>query len=183
MDRRTFLSHTGVGIAMMIAGSTNPLVTNTPRYSDRVDVPEKNISNPYGKQELAVQFSQQSELQYDVFALTREALDYWEEYSEKFVGYPITYNLSHNHDTPDVLIRFVESIRKCGKRSTNKKITGCADLVQDVDLIITPVTARVTTGRERDETLRTLIHEIGHTLGLTHHDEPANFMSNDASFA
>lgn len=182
MNRRTLLSVAGGGIALTVAGSTNSFVTNTPRYSDYVDIPERNISNPYGKQKLTVQLSQQSESQYDAFVLTRQALDYWEEYSEKFAGYPIIYNLSRNHDTPDVLIRFVDSIEECGSDSTdNKNITGCADLVKDVDLIITPVTAHVITGRGRDETLRTLIHEIGHTLGLTHHDEPANFMSNDAS--
>ena len=181
MNRRTLLSLTGGGIGMMVTGSTKSLGTNTPRYSDRVDVPEQDRSNPYGQEELAVQLSQEAELQHDAFAVTRDALDYWEHYSVKFAGYPITYDLSYHHDSPVVRIRFVESIEECGAASADETtITGCAGVVKDVDVLMIPVTVRITTGRERNDVLRTLIHEIGHTLGLTHDDEPANFMRKDA---
>lgn len=131
-----------------------------------------DADNPYDKETLVVATEGAPS-----DAPVEPALAYWENNtSETYAGYPIEYDLSPNTDDPDIIIRWVDDIENCGEH-TEIELAGCAPLVNESTETPDTVVIRIESGYSRDHTRETIIHELGHTLGLTHDDEPQDVMA------
>jgi hypothetical protein len=129
--------------------------------------------NPF-RQETLVVAVDGSAADGDVTPLVREALSYWEANSEQYAGYPIDYRLAANASDPDLQVRFVDSVDQCG---TEEHAAGCAPVITKPGQFDPPVEVRIKTGFSDASTVQVLKHELGHTLGLDHGDEPAEVMA------
>jgi len=130
-------------------------------------------ANPYGERTLVVAIDE-TNAERNTTPLVREALEYWEQNSEEYAGYPIEYELRPNATDPDVEIVWTESVSVCSL-SYDGTYVGCAPYVTES----APETATVSieTGYLRNHTVDIVKHELGHTLGLAHGDEPAALMN------
>lgn len=153
------------GCASAIPGLESSVsATDTPGWSGDPD-------NPWQQSELVV--GVENERNRDVTPLVREALTYWEEHSESYAGYPVSYRLEPDAEDPDLVIAFVDSVQDCGRED---HIAGCAPVLTEPRQINRPVRVTVRHGFSNVSTVAVLKHELGHTLGLTHADEPREVM-------
>lgn len=153
--------------AIIISGGFFGLVSSNPSVPDE---------NPYREETLVVSMTG-SNADFNQTEVAQDSLNYWSENSAQYAGYPIDYDLNPNASDPNVEIVWVDSLDSCDEYS-DPEIAGCADLVQG-GLAPSTVTVRIETGHDRSVTEEVLKHELGHTLGLTHDDEPADIMSEN----
>lgn len=127
----------------------------------------------------AVEIVDRSKGDHDLEALTREALAFWNENAPQYAGFEVDFRLTANE--PDVEIAYVdtrEDLRGC-REHASEQVLGCAPLLRTGNRLNRPATVEVVaTDRPYGDVLITTKHELGHTLGLDHDDEPAYIMSN-----
>lgn len=115
---------------------------------------------------------------HDLEALTGEALRFWEDNTERYVGFEVEFRVVEAD--PDVEVEFLNGRReldRCREYGSDS-VLGCAPLLREGHRPDRPVTAEVVaTGRPYGEVRVTTQHELGHLLGLGHDDEPAYVMS------
>lgn len=135
---------------------------------------EVDPNNPWGERTLTVAIKDTAGSNRQYASIVRDALTYWEQNSNQYAGYPINYRLEPNAANPDIVISFVSSIKKCGVKS---RVEGCAPYIQTSSAIDRPVDVQIHTGYTDESTTQLVIHELGHTLGLDHNDEPKQIMA------
>ena len=107
--------------------------------------------------------------------LVRAAADYWTANSDRYAGYPVRLRVVDADGTADVHVRFVDRVGDCGTHDVDTTV-GCAPILTEPGQVDRPVDVRVRTGFTNDSTVAVLKHELGHTLGLSHADEPRAVM-------
>lgn len=127
----------------------------------------------------AVEIVDRSTSDHDLEALTGEALAFWNENAERYAGFEVDFRLIA--DAPDVEIVYVDTrddLTGC-REYASEQVLGCAPIIEVGDRISRPATVEVVaTERPYGDVRITTQHELGHTLGLDHDDEPAYIMSN-----
>ncbi|WP_132060954.1 zinc metalloprotease [Halorussus amylolyticus] len=176
MERRKLLTAVGTGAVGLFAGCLNAGDTGASE-DDSTDTATEEPQNPWGKDTVVVAYEQEVNARHGFSDLVSEGLEYWEQNSETYTDHTIAYQLKANEDDPDILIRLVDEIPNCGEVDHDDETVGCAPLITDR----APDTSEVeiVDGYEDEPTVETIKHELGHTLGLDHDDEPQEFMSND----
>lgn len=134
------------------------------------------VDNPYGKSTLAVGIKYETRAEHDRFDEVEEATSYWEENAEQFVGYSIEYEVRSDIDNPDVSIVFRDTISSCGS-DDGPRLIGCAPIIHEVapDTVVVLIDVDLA----YYDMVSTITHELGHTLGLDHQDEPRDIMRHE----
>ncbi|AFK19600.1 matrixin [Haloferax mediterranei ATCC 33500] len=107
-------------------------------------------------------------------SMVNEATTFWEANDARYLGSEIDYEVDADARNPDLVVRFSDDIPEC---SGQVDAVGCAPYITDERQIDRPTTAYIRTGFGDDSTVEIIEHELGHTLGLTHGDEPAELMN------
>lgn len=117
---------------------------------------------------------------HDVHAIAQEAAGYWNEHAGVYTDVDVTFVL--DHESPDIELVFLADrtgLEGCQEHAS-REILGCAPLLRPGHRPERPITVEVVAaGQPYGDVRTTAKHELGHTLGLDHDDEPAYIMSND----
>ncbi|WP_336360681.1 matrixin family metalloprotease [Haladaptatus sp. ZSTT2] len=134
--------------------------------------------NPWQEQTLTVALSIPEGDSRDYEPLVEAALAYWEVNSERYAGYPLSFDFEPNAENPDIIIEFVPHVETCGDK---REVAGCAPYITDARQVRRPETIQVLSGLSDKSTTHVLKHEFGHAMGLDHSDEPRSIMDGQAS--
>ena len=168
MRRRRLLATCGAGLVTSTAGCLGDLAEMV--SGDR---------HPFAGETLSVRIDDGSDTDHDVERNAHEALEFWEEHAEEYVGFGVDFEVVDS-DEPDVVIAYVDTPERCHNvENYSERVLGCAPLIRPGRRVRRPVTAIVVAGARPFGKIRvTTKHEIGHVLGLYHDDEPLWIMSN-----
>lgn len=159
----------GFGLGVGIAEYSN---LDSKSYDDngdsRLDVEtESVVKNPWGEENITVVVENNVKDGRNYRKLSSQAIEYWNSNMSK-LGYNGRFVLSNgNTENREVTIKVVENIDVCGIEQDN--FIGCAEFGEkqsDGE----STTVRIESGYKKDDTIETIIHELGHTLRLTHSD-------------
>ncbi|WP_410766362.1 zinc-dependent metalloprotease family protein [Haloferax sp. DFSO60] len=107
--------------------------------------------------------------------LVEAATTYWETEDSRYLGYEIDYEVQSNATNPDLIVSFGPEVPGC---SGHNEAAGCAPYITDGSQIDRPIEVYIKTGFSNDSTTEIVAHELGHTLGLAHGDEPTRLMNS-----
>lgn len=164
--------------ASTLTAEPTPTASSTPTQTvRRTPTPEPiDPDNPYGSAELVVGFEDSSTREVDRTDVVQSALSYWSANASTYAGYDVTFRFDESAAEPDIRIRLVDSIPRCGVESDPENVTlGCSPVPRET--APTPVEVRVRNDFSASSTERILRHELGHALGLGHGDEPEAVMA------
>lgn len=140
--------------------------------------PTEGSNSPWGTSELTVAIETEANDSREYESLVEESLAYWEENSSEYAGYEIEYDLDPDAADPDLVIEFATEVDECDNVSDP---AGCAPYITSSASIDRPERVAILRGYTDESTQLVLTHELGHTLGLDHDDEPQEVMSDSSS--
>jgi hypothetical protein len=129
--------------------------------------------NPWGDDPVVVAVRNEGERDRSFAPRVREAAAFWEANDEQYLGFPVEYEVRPDAADPDLVIAFTDTLPDCGGVAD---AVGCAPRITDPRMVDQPETVWVTTGLSNGSTTLVTKHELGHTLGLGHADEPRSVM-------
>ncbi|MFB6130598.1 MAG: matrixin family metalloprotease [Salinigranum sp.] len=132
--------------------------------------------NPWGSDPVVVAIADPAEPSRRFAPLVRRATAYWERHGRQYLGFDTSFVVRPDAENPDIVVRFVRHVPRCGVVDA----AGCAPLINDSRQIDRPEPIWIRGGLSNDSTVLVVEHELGHALGLTHADAPADVMAAKA---
>lgn len=159
--------------------TTTEAVTTTPTTSTTTTTETATTTsipdNPWQKEVVTVKIINNVNESRNFEPLVQQALSYWEARNESIYDDPIKYNITDDYRA-DIRVKFVENITECGFHYSIDTTLGCAPTVDPDSLVHDQLEVRIAGGYTDNSTVETLKHEIGHTRGYEHDDEPSAVM-------
>lgn len=163
-----------VAVVLVLAGCAAPFApwngTTDAQWTGDPD-------NHFREETLTVAIEDAAGTDRDFRPMVADALGYWERNAERYAGFPVAYELDPDAANPDVTVRFVADVADCG---SEPHTAGCAPILERPGQVNRPVVVRVRANFSANSTTQVLKHELGHTLGLHHDDEPREIMRHRA---
>jgi hypothetical protein len=160
-----------LGLALLMVASGCTAVSDSGLLGDRW---QGDPDNHFRSETVAVSYDP-GDRDREYGPIVRAAADYWSDHSDHYAGFPVSFRVVADRAESDVHVRFVDRIEDCGTHDGERTV-GCAPILTDQGQVDRPVDVQVRTGFSNDSTVAVLKHELGHTLGLTHADEPQAVM-------
>lgn len=130
---------------------------------------------PYGLQPISVYLDDDA-ADRNMSGPTQRAMDYWEANSSEHLDYQASYEWVDDRESADIVIEYTD-IDECGSEYPNgTDLTGCAPVVNDSTSTPDPAVVEIQRNMSDPPTFTTVVHELGHAHGLTHDDEPNEYM-------
>lgn len=177
MRRRTLLGALA-GATAATAGCAQ-LSETVDKATEGAQIENLGVDHPWDGEPivLAVAYDDGVDRRENFAELIEASAAFWEEHAEQYAGYEVEYDLDPDADDPDVRVTLVDEVSNCHRNDDGYMVVGCAPLITDQ----APDTAsvQIKSGYSDNLTQTTITHELGHTLGLGHDDEPTEVMSSD----
>ncbi|KTG08790.1 matrixin [Haloprofundus marisrubri] len=154
--------------------SDAPLPGSSSTSTDHESETASTGTNPWGDDPIVVAVENRGEPGREFTPLVRQATSYWEENAREYTGFDVDYRVVPDAENPDLVVEFVDEVPNCDNVT---HAAGCAPRITDARQIQRPETVSVRTGLSDESTELVVRHELGHTLGLGHDDEPADVMA------
>ena len=164
-ERRKFLKTAASAGAVMSLSGCMGFDFDPPMPEGSSSVESKESSK---EETITYNVEARADSNHDLQSLVSTAVAYWERNSVRYAGRNVEFEAS---STPDTIIYFMDEVSKCGRAPEGTDIVGCTRSRGSE--------VRIETGHSNEVTLRTIKHEFGHVLGLTHSDDPQSIMSGD----
>lgn len=132
------------------------------------------VTNPYQSSPVTVTAHYATDDASDQSLAIQEAIEYWNHHAHQYAGFPITYDFHPDAAEADVTIVFVDDITACDDM-IERRVLGCAPLISQI--APATVTIHVVIDQSHAQLRLTIKHELGHTLGLDHDDDPQDIMN------
>jgi hypothetical protein len=165
---------------MTQANSERPTdtVTATPTSTPTATAaPEPSYDNPWNVATIRVEIENQNDRNYE--PAVRDAIDYWEEHAAQHTEWhDVAFEIVPQSAESDVTIRFGTIERR---DAVGNETVGCAPYPGSDGFQTDPV-VEISTGYTNRSTVTILKHEVGHTLGVEHTQQPA-FMTPEIELA
>lgn len=153
------------------SSTATPTTSTTAPEATRV-----SADNPWGVDPVRVAIVTIDERNRSFEPLVETALRYWETNASNYTDFSVNYTLVDRSVDADLVIRFQEALPVNASRSDR---LGDAPLNPSwtAGLVDDQQTIRIRTGYTNATTVRTIEHELGHTLGIDHGESPMPLMS------
>lgn len=184
MDRRDFMFLMGSNLSLFLSGCIDG--SNTGEVGDigedydeitrDIREDENFGTHPWSGQTITMSLEQVSPAEHGVNDAIIEAAEYWNDNARRYAGFDVTFQYRPNLDEADVVIYTHSDISEvCGQPAQ-----GCAPVITSrFRAAPEPAEIKITNERRSTPLPELVKHEMGHTLGLTHDDEPQEIMSDD----
>lgn len=152
--------------------ATDP-VTET-ELSTPTATPEANSplrENPWAANPVVIKVQNGVNDSRDFVPLVHRAAQYWNENATTYSEFRVNFTVDQSATNPEILLNVTDTIQTCGHKTDTDDYLGCAQVYQRVGHAVGEETeVRVLSGQTNATTVRTIKHELGHTLGLRHED-------------
>ncbi|WP_338728839.1 hypothetical protein [Haladaptatus sp. DJG-WS-42] len=153
-----------------VESTTSPATTTAqPTAQPTTEAPP---INPWNKNPVTVAIEKPEQDSRNYTPLVEAALDYWETNSTQYTAAEVEFEIVENSSEVDVILRMSPTIQRCGSL-TSEDLLGCAPRYSPENELPSPTVVYIATGFVNETTVKTIKHELGHTLGLGHETPPA----------
>lgn len=133
-------------------------------------------ASPWGPETVTVAIQNYVNESRDFRPLVRQSLSYWEGANATYGTYQPDYELVEDPADAMLVIRFVGTVYDCDSADVDTTL-GCAPLLTPGSAAADTEIVRVRGGYVDATTVDIIKHELGHTRGLRHGDDPLPLMA------